>query len=275
MSQEKIFKISIKDGDYTITFSGPRNAITPEYIAMMVRESRKAIDSIQNPVPVFVDTPKEEIEQVIKQPEPTPVKIDLGPKDDCFNIRERLPNNVIDPALLEINSTTKEKALVRCPHCGQAHVAVIVKADQENYLMVYNSGKKEFIFTSKGSLDANEVESLSLRIDKDTDQIDTYNLKYLFYEDLQSLLDNGEEFPKDVVVYENTLIYCPVCKKEGFFTQWKEAYYNPLNYFETENPCIVCGGEMLSFVDKRNSKDKKHTTTKCDSCGHKEVQEVK
>lgn len=259
-----MLKIMIKDGDYTISFSGPRESLTPDHISKIVLESRKAIDAMleQNKTVIAEKTKSVPILDIPKNEED-------NPSTAGFKIRDRLPNNAINPADLKIDTATHETAMVRCPFCGQAHTAIICKSEQENFVMVYDSKKKEFVFATSGSITAEEVKQITLKFTSNESKLN-------FYEDMQGLLEShiGQKSP-DVIVEDLTVIHCPVCDSDNPFKDWKDAYYNPLNYFETEHPCIVCGGEMLNYVDKKTQKDKNHIIMKCDKCSHKEVQEVK
>lgn len=260
-------KISIKEGDYTITFTSPSNSFTPEIIARMITESRKCIKIVKanenkvmteteatNPAPVQVIHKKEE-----------PVE------NNDFKIRKRLPNNVIDPSKLSINTKTGESAMVRCPSCGQSHVAIVKAAPEENYLMIYDNKKKDFVFVGKGSISYQDVVNMTLTYEEGKSDKDYYKQKRDFYDDLQTLL-KGESVEKDVCVYDDTLIQCPVCGENDKFSVWKTAYYSPLEYNEYENICLVCGGEMLEKLDKKSKKG--IALYKCDNCGFEKEKKV-
>lgn len=267
MPQNDTIKITIRQGKYIVNIEMPGNTHVPiENIAEIAARAKKEIDKMVVGHDLTAGTIMQDLkEDIIKNPvEIEPVQAVEPHSDDMFNIRKRLPNNVVDVSTLEINSTTNEKALIRCPLCGQSHVAVIIVKPTENYLMVYDSSKKEFIFVGDEPLTDEEVSKIILPAGSNT-------LDY--YHDLLGMLPTVEGKPKDVIVYENTEIFCPLCEETGSFASWKDAYYKPLGYFEFENPCRVCGGETLEQVNK-DSQDKKTVTHKCDSCGFEEEKEI-
>ena len=65
---------------------------------------------------------------------------------------------------------------------------------------------------------------------------------------------------KDFAVDNDTEIFCPVCHDSASFFNWKKAYDQPLNFFETESLCDACGGERIErYIDKMK-------TLKCEKC---------
>lgn len=161
-------------------------------------------------------------------------------------IRERLPNSV-DIKDLDIKQAVKESALVRCPNCGQSHV-LVVRAGNSMYIMRKDYAKKEFVLI----LELEDGAGLSDMVLKDGVS------KKDYFDDIQGIHPMDD---KDFAVDDDTEIFCPVCKKSSSFHSWKDAYENPLHYFETEHLCDACGGET---VDKILSNKK---IIKCEKCG--------
>ena len=163
--------------------------------------------------------------------------------------RERLPNNIVDVKDLTIKQAIKEKALVRCPKCGQAH-CLAVSSGSKVYMMERQFSSNEFgIIAEFDSLSSQDFVNMCCKEDTN---------KQLYFEDLQALklLDD-----KDFAVNNDTEIFCPVCHESNTFETWKDAFENPLKYFETEHLCDACGGEKLEKLIKKKK------VYACDSCG--------
>lgn len=171
-------------------------------------------------------------------------------KRDEFKIRERIPNNVVDVSTLDVKQAITEKALVRCPKCGQAH-ALIVHSGNNTYFMERNFKEDDFrIIFHFDSSNENELAGVCYKEDMD---------KLAYFNDLQDIKELSND---DFVLDNDTEIFCPVCHTSNAFVSWKIAYEHPLDYFETEHLCDVCGGEKLEKWIK-----KKHVYL-CDSCGY-------
>ena len=143
----------------------------------------------------------------------------------------------------------KEKALVRCPKCGQAH-CLAVSSGSKVYMMERQFSSNEFgIIAEFDSLSSQDFVNMCCKEDTD---------KQLYFEDLQALklLDD-----KDFAVNNDIEIFCPVCHESNTFETWKDAFENPLKYFETEHLCDACGGEKLEKLIKKKK------VYACDSCG--------
>lgn len=167
-------------------------------------------------------------------------------------IRPRIPNNVVDISELDIKQAVTEEALVRCPGCGQSHVLAV------------NSGNRIYVMRKFYAISASDEFRIVAEFDSLTSQ-DFIGMcckpetnRKAYFEDIQKLkmLDD-----KDFAVDNNTEIFCPVCCKSYPFNEWKDAYENPLKYFETEHLCDACGGEKFEKVIKGGKK------YECDSCG--------
>ena len=163
--------------------------------------------------------------------------------------RERLPNNIVDVKDLTIEQAIKEKAIVRCPKCGQAH-CLAVSSGSKVYMMERQFSSNEFgIIAEFDSFSSQDFVNMCCKEDTN---------KQLYFEDLQALklLDD-----KDFAVNNDTEIFCPVCHESNTFETWKDAFENPLKYFETEHLCDACGGEKLEKLIKKKK------VYACDSCG--------
>ena len=189
---------------------------------------------------------KETIEEHIKEVQKEPAVLSAN---EFPTIRKRLPNNVVDIKDLTVKQAVKENALVRCPHCGQAH-CLAVASGSKVYFMERQYSKNEFgIISEFDSLGSKDFVNMCCKEDTD---------KHLYFDDLQALKPLDD---KDFAVNNNTEIFCPVCHESDTFEAWKDAFENPLNYFETEHLCDACGGEKLEKLIKKKK------VYACDSCG--------
>ena len=158
------------------------------------------------------------------------------PQRDNFGIRQRLPNNVVDISDLNVQQAVTENALVRCPKCGQAHALVVTNANSL-YLLRRDYAKDEFAIVQDFEL-TNQDDFMQASKASDETELD------YFYR-LQSMSIRPDE---DFVVNNDTEVFCPVCKQSSSFVDWKEAWENPLGFFEYEEVCDVCGGELSVCV---------------------------
>lgn len=187
---------------------------------------------------------KETLESAEDSKEPT-----VAPVSEFPTIRKRLPNNVVDIKDLTVQQAIRESALVRCPKCGQAH-CLAVSSGSKVYMMERQFSSNEFgIISEFDSLGSRDFVNMCCKEDTD---------KHLYFKDLQALKPLDD---KDFAVNNDTEIFCPVCHESNTFETWKDAFENPLNYFETEHLCDACGGEKL---EKWIKKKKVYA---CDSCG--------
>ena len=183
----------------------------------------------------------------------TPEDIELIPtavkQEDRMVIRPRIPNNIVDINDLTIEKAVTENALVRCPNCGQAH-CLSVPSNNHIYLMRRDFKNNEFGIVA-------EFDSLHCQSFIDVCCKPDTNRK-AYYDDLQTL---DFEYDADFTVDNDTEIFCPVCCNSSEFSTWKDAFENPLVYFETEHLCDACGGEKLEKLVKKNK------VYQCDKCG--------
>lgn len=163
--------------------------------------------------------------------------------------RDRLPNNVVNVKHMTIKQAVTEDALVRCPHCGQSH-AVGVTDNAKIYLMRKNYTKKEFEVVAEFELNGDKFKQACC-----SDGM----LKKEYFTDLQKLMSLDDI--KDFYVKNDSELFCPVCHMSATFDKWKKAYDSPLDFFETEQLCDACGGEVVDKVVKGNIY--KH----CEKCG--------
>ncbi len=188
--------------------------------------------------------------QEAKEFKPIPVPAAVPYKDD-FNIRQRLPNNLVDVKDLDIKQAVTQKALVRCPECGQAH-CLAVSSGSKVYLMERDMEHDEFnIIAEFDSLNSEEFVDVCCKPDTD---------RLAYFKDLQNaeMMDH-----RDFTADNDTEVFCPVCCKSSKFFDWKKAFEEPLNYFETTELCDVCGGETVVKMHKKNK------IVQCECCGYK------
>lgn len=184
------------------------------------------------------------IEEVIKQSVSNTISSGVS------LIRPRIPNNIVDIRDLNIKQAITEKALVRCPHCGQAHCLTVNSGDNI-YVMERDFVKNEFnVIAEFDSLNSNEFIGMCCKSDTD---------RLAYFNDLQNIQAINKN---DFTANNDTEIFCPVCCTSNDFLQWKKAFENPLEYFETEHLCDICGGEKLEKIIRE---EKKYV---CESCGY-------
>lgn len=189
---------------------------------------------------------KETIEEHIKKVQEEPA---VSSVSEFPAIRKRLPNNVVDIKDLTVKQAIRESALVRCPKCGQAH-CLAVSSGSRVYMMERQFSSNEFgIIAEFDSLGSKDFVNMCCKEDTD---------KQLYFKDLQALTFKDD---KDFAVNNDTEIFCPVCHESNTFETWKDAFENPLNYFETEHLCDACGGEKLEKLIKKKK------VYACDKCG--------
>lgn len=169
---------------------------------------------------------------------------------DTMVIRPRIPNNVVDVNDLTIEKAVTENALVRCPHCGQAH-CLAVNSGNKVYVMERDFNANDFnIIAEFDSITSQAFAGMCCKPETD---------KLAYFNDLQGVVVISHD---DFAVDNNTEVFCPVCCTSNNFLEWKKAFDNPLQYFETEHICDVCGGEKLEKIIKGKK------VYLCDSCGY-------
>lgn len=183
----------------------------------------------------------------------TPQKLEQNITPERPLVRDRLPNtSIIDPAKLDVKKAVTEKALVRCPHCGQAH-CLAISAGAKIYFMERDFNKDDFGIIAKfDSLTSQGFLGMCCKVDTN---------KLLYFNDLQDAALITQE---DFAATDETEIFCPVCHQSESFYEWKSAYINPLNYFETEHLCDICGGETVVKPDAKT----KQKSICCETCGY-------
>lgn len=164
--------------------------------------------------------------------------------------RKRLPNQV-DVSELDVKDAVTENALVRCPACGQSSI-IAVQHDGELYeFMAKRNNEFKHIVTCNST---DEMHDMAYRRVDRTKIPDYYN----DINNIRSFEDN------DVVINNDTQICCPICGSVENFNEWKNAWQNPLLYFEYEHPCEWCGGETTVLKADESGE----VVYKCEICGH-------
>lgn len=177
------------------------------------------------------------------------------PQRDNFGIRQRLPNNVIDVNELKVEQAVTENALVRCPKCGQSH-ALVVSSANSLYLLRRHYAKDEFAIVQDFEL-SNQDSFMQASMLPDETKLD------YFYR-LQSMPIRPDE---DFAVNNDSEIFCPVCKQSSSFADWKDAWENPLGFFEYEDVCDVCGGELSVCVNPNQTDSSQNALLReCNTC---------
>ena len=238
--KKKTISLSVSHGDYLACIDVPSDFFT-ENTSLIINTLKECLNA-------FTDNKANKTVKTENNKLTIPT-----PSNSEFKVRDRLPNNIVDIKDLSVNQAVTEEALVRCPKCGQSHV-LAVKSGSSIYVMrkfYAHSSKDEFRLVAELS-STNISELLNMSCKENTD-------KKAYFEDIQNMKMIND---KDFVVNNDTEIFCPVCCKSDTFLEWKEAYDNPLKYFETEHLCDACGGEMIAKIIKE---EKRYV---CESCGH-------
>lgn len=164
-------------------------------------------------------------------------------------VRERIPNvskddsdikaeapHIVDLSKMKIETPTQtsNKAHFRCPSCGQSAVISV-----NNQIVIRDLESEE--------------ETLCLTTGVELDPFDYEKAKGKVTELGVMLKADGE-----------TEGFCPICSETHKLESWIDAFERPLNYFEYEQPCPLCGCET-NFVIGQNSSE-----VKCDNkaCGY-------
>ena len=242
MNKNDLITISVKYGEYSIIAEIPNEDFNTK--------TEIILDALKQCLNSIIIGEKEYIEPLPKEQ----TKKAMEPTRDEFKIRERIPNNVVDVRTLNVKQAITEKALVRCPHCGQSHVLAMVSGSNV-YMMrkFYSATGNDDEFRTIAEFDSTKNKAFfNMCCKTETD-------KKAYFEDIQKI---GMLDDKDFTVTNDTEIFCPVCCQSDVFLNWKDAYEYPLNYFETEHLCDVCGGETVTKMVK------KQKVCKCEICGH-------
>lgn len=262
MKAKTKYVAKVECGDISITIHGSSETTTMKEFFSNVSDAWKALvktESGSEEKEVSVTTnitkfPKKE------QEEP---QLKVQPKqDEGFKIRERIPNNIVDPSTLSFKKAVQEEAMIRCPICGQCHAAY-ASIGNDYYLL-----RKNFVTGAYDTVFKCDTEE-ELKNSMCTDKTD----KVLYFYDICNAKQDPDLINTDLAVNNDTPIICPVCGETSVFVDWKKAHENPLDYFETETPCDICGGERIPLMDKdelEKIKQNLHETGQiyqCETCG--------
>lgn len=250
-------KIEIKHGeDFLKVDFGSGVVFTSESAVDTIKELLVMVrNEAVGPPPLTLQMDKEAVKQLSDAVDRIkPVTTDR----DSFGIRERIPNNIVDVKDLDVKQAVTENALVRCPKCGQAH-ALVVKDSNRLFLMRKNFDNNEFEIIADTEAGNDNGEALNAMM--------CHNGEYLEY--FKMLQDASVIDSSDFAVNNDTEIFCPVCHQSNTFMNWKDAWENPLHFFETEHICQVCGGEISCSVSKEGSDNGVCNDCKTEVCNGK------
>ena len=176
--------------------------------------------------------------------------------------------NVIDLKKINLTNAKTEKAMLRCPHCGQndSIIAFTTSVDNvknptsdsiEAYFMRQEpSGEYQAIAEFKKF---SEINNMSIQKEKTPKNC----LEY--HEDIKKIKVPSKLRDKDIAVTSNCAIKCPICHEMESYKIWTDCYKDPLLFgFETEELCSICGSEVVSNVTPAGN-----TIKICDGCGYK------
>lgn len=174
---------------------------------------------------------------------------------------------------LSIQEAETKHLLFRCPCCGQGHVCLVKPKENEYILMARHNNDFEYIET----LDEDgadkvtitnmlSVKNINITEDyiADFDKEENKDKLIDYFDDIQSFEYNSD---CDVIIEDDTNIMCPICSAISPASSWINAYNNPLEYFEYDDICDVCGGEMIYSVSKKDQENE----LECEICKLKKV----
>lgn len=201
-------KLTYKDLSLEIESPTPTLAESDQY-CRFITDLIKDYDKIEN-----------RTEEVVEKQ--TPIHYNythVRTEDNHPVIRDRLPNrhsNEVDLASLNVQTgTSTAHSHFRCPDCGQS---AVLYANGQPVVRDIVNGQDCF------SVDFDKNSSLQLS-----------------YE--HACQNSGEQVR--FMVGEGLESECPSCGGVHPTQTFVDAYYNPLNYFETEDLCPLCGKELL------------------------------
>lgn len=175
-------------------------------------------------------------------------------EEDRPVVRDRLPNQ-IDLSELEIKKAVTTEPMIRCPHCGQASKAIVHISATENYLLRKTNKNGKDTFETIAQLDSIEA------IDNICKPENANILDY--HSDIAKIKVPAKLKNTDLNVSNETILQCPVCRDKNKFSDWVNAFKNPLDFgFETDCLCDVCGHEAVAAIDKDKNK-----VIRCEDCG--------
>lgn len=235
-----IVNLSLRNGDFAVFVEIPKNEYHLMDMTVVMKQLQNCLNLItgENKKP---ETIQQQPIQKVEQKDNT---------QDEFRIRERIPNNIVDVKDLDVKQAITQKALVRCPNCGQAH-CLAVNSGNKIYAMERDFNKNDFNIIAEFDSLTNDG-FINMCCKEKTNKLD-------YFHDLQSVQIISYD---DFAVNNDTEVFCPVCCNSSSFLDWKKAYDEPLSFFETEHLCDVCGGETVTKVIK------KQKLNKCEKCGH-------
>lgn len=162
---------------------------------------------------------KESQEEVVEKPSPIDYNGPQTHKEhEKVIIRDRLPNrgaNRVDLSTLDVQSSSSTAhSHFRCPECGQA--AILYANGQP---VVRDIVHEENCFS----------------VDFDPHQSSELTYEYA----CENTIEHVRIMTGDGLESE-----CPVCQAKYPTEKFVDAYYHPLRYFETEDLCPLCGGDL-------------------------------
>ena len=174
-------------------------------------------------------------------------------KEDRPVVRDRLPNQV-DLSEYEIKSAVTTEPMIRCPHCGQSSKAIVHIDNEFYYIRKSKKKNKETFDTIMVMQSKEEVDNIIKP--EGSDILD-------YHHDIMDVKIPSKLKNTDLNVDNNTELLCPICNETKKFNEWTDAYNNPLDYFETDMLCDICGGEAVEKINKDKTK-----VIICECCGY-------
>jgi hypothetical protein len=171
-------------------------------------------------------------------------------------VRERLPNyNKKKDTITVVNggkeetikvSTESQDGIIkakyfRCPDCGQSCILSI-----DGALVVRDIRYDQEVLLSGVNVKLNEDLPKS---------IETF-LNEIGSEDLE--VEIGAD--------DSLEVFCHMCSNVNLLKKWILAWESPLDFFEFDNPCCMCGGETVESINRNKTRIRK-----CEKCDYEQI----
>lgn len=120
----------------------------------------------------------------------------------------------------------------RCPSCGQGFITKAVSSNGTQQMFIFrnanvNTGEQ------KANIGKVNIEGINVENRENKEELITLykGLSELTFESVNLLYQEG------------TNCHCPICNEEHTLKDWIDAFTSPLNYFDREMICDICGDD--------------------------------
>lgn len=120
----------------------------------------------------------------------------------------------------------------RCPSCGQGFITKAVSSNGTQQMFIFrnanvNTGEQ------KANIGKVNIEGINVENRENKEELIT------LYKGLSELTFE----PVSLLYQEGTNCHCPICNEEHTLMDWIDAFTSPLNYFDREMICDICGDD--------------------------------